>query len=176
MAKVSPPQHRVDAKPVLIPRTDPAWDHDRIDQEKESLEDPSEHPVEQYWAGDTRYDLEATHSMLGRTVQITDYLKDGVQPTRIHLRRIPSREHGRLMYAAFSSTEARQQWDAFYDACRLTVKAIENGPEITPRKNQPLSEADMDRLYAAGLVGPVGVAGLLASAPLSTTESERYGS
>ena len=83
-----PPQHSIDASPILVLRDDPAWDTDRIDREIDGLsdEDRAAHPVERYNDGDTRYDLTAKSTWKGGTASAGEYLNGGA--VMYHLRRL----------------------------------------------------------------------------------------
>ena len=61
-----PPRHRADAKAIFVLSMDEAWDKEKIDAEVRALEEQKDglgqtHPVVQYHAGATRYDI--THAL-----------------------------------------------------------------------------------------------------------------
>lgn len=83
---MTPPQHSLDARPVYILSTDPAWNWDLIKQEKSEAEDEEVHPTDHYFAGNTRYDLRAPLKWQGVERSMTEYLEG--TPVKIHLRRL----------------------------------------------------------------------------------------
>lgn len=74
-----PPQHSIDATPVLVLLNDPAWDHDRVDAETQGLSEAelAEHPWCMYISGATRYDLNARCKWKGGEGTPADYLNEG---------------------------------------------------------------------------------------------------
>jgi len=84
---VTPPQHAIDASPILVLSTDPAWDDDRIQSELAGCEgeEKDAHPFVQYSNGHTRYDLTARSTWKGGTGSARDYLNEGA--VMFHLRR-----------------------------------------------------------------------------------------
>jgi len=172
MARKRPPQHAVDATPIYVPPDDDAWDTERIEREKAEAGDrglePDGHPVEAYWAGDTRYDLEAPVSWGGLVAAPREYLDDTKLPERWILRRLRPRD-----YARISETYDRgQRAEACYDACVVGIEGVENGPRLRGAKAGRLTERDMEHLHHGGLVRAVGLAILVASMPLGADEKK----
>ena len=76
-----PPQHSIDAEPILILPTDPAWDMDRIGKE---VDENPDHAWVKYQRGEGRYDLLAPHG----DDAAADYLLGEPEPLKFHLRRL----------------------------------------------------------------------------------------
>ncbi len=98
----TPPAHSVDDVPTWIAPGDPAWDHLRIDAEREKLgENVNGHPFYTYYSAGTRYSLEAkmtvpevlrTEEKPATLVTMDDYILPGKQPTRFELRCLGGRD------------------------------------------------------------------------------------
>lgn len=93
-----PPQHSIDDPALWIARGD-CWDQVRIDAEKELLADASEHPVERWYSGATRWSLHPdalltvpealrTEAHPAEAVPITEYLTG--KPTTFEIRLLPA--------------------------------------------------------------------------------------
>jgi hypothetical protein len=99
---VTPPAHSVDDTPTWIAPGDPAWDHLRIDAEREKLGDNiSAHPFYIYYSAATRYSLDAKMTVpeILRTTEhpaalasMNDYVLAGKLPTRFELRSVGGRD------------------------------------------------------------------------------------
>jgi hypothetical protein len=97
----TPPSHSVDDVPTWIAPGDPAWDHLRIDAEREKLgDDMSGHPFYIYYSAATRYSLDAKMTVPevlrepGGPVLVTmdNYVLEGKRPTRFELRSLGGRD------------------------------------------------------------------------------------
>lgn len=159
---LKPPQHAADADAVVVLREDDAWDFDRIADEKKQLEDPSAHPVERYWSGETRYDID--------TGGVRGYLKDASKPWLFTLRRLDSKRMRSL-----GSMMTTDQQGAFREMCRYALKSTENVPHtFKGAANGRLTEDDLQWLYDAGdLDVSIGVAAWWHSQPLTDAEKKR---
>ena len=84
-----PPQHAADAAPLFIARTDDAWDDERIKRERAAMkaDGKARHPVQVYYSGSSRYDLDAPATVGGQAATPREYLREGSTPTVFHLRR-----------------------------------------------------------------------------------------
>lgn len=114
-----PPQHRIDDPAEWIHPSDPAWDHARVDTEREDLaaqakgngadedEAKARHPLAVYYRCDTRYSLTApitlpkrlrtTSDAAAGVVTPEDYLTG--KPTRWIIRPLGARAWRRVMSA-----------------------------------------------------------------------------
>lgn len=164
MARKRPPQHRADVPGVFIPRSDSSFDRDRYDREIELMKaegkDIGQHPVEQYYSGVTRYDLQA-----GAQEYFT---RD--EPERCILRRLDWDQWHRVMGAL----EAGANVQAQLLACRYGVAAVENSTlRLAGAAAGMLTHEDMQQLFDAdsALPSALGFAVWRYSRPL--TESEK---
>ena len=177
MIKHRPPQHAADAVPLFIASEDDAWDKDRIAGERKNLPKGARHPIDDYYAGATRYDLDAPMTLSGQTVMIRDYLREGSTPTVFRLRRVSGLERQQLS-AVHKDPQARLP--ALWRLAKLGVVDVTDGFSGAPWDLQggqalPLSEADMQALYdaSASLPEDLGYAVYFVSAPLSEVEAGR---
>jgi hypothetical protein len=97
----TPPAHSVDDVPTWIAPGDPAWDHLRIDAERELLgDDVSGHPFYVYYSAATRYSLDAKMTVpevlrkQGGPMLVTmdEYVLPDMRPTRFELRSLGGRD------------------------------------------------------------------------------------
>jgi hypothetical protein len=92
MARKRPPQHRADVAGIYIPRSDSSFDQDRYDREVKRMKEEgleiNAHPIERYYAGKTRYDLDAQGELFGASVCARDYFDASKEPERWTLRRL----------------------------------------------------------------------------------------
>lgn len=152
-----PPIQRVDHTPVLVLPNDSAWDHERIEREQDAIEksrkDPAkraacqwpsleDHPIYRYNSGDSRFDLSTVQS----------YLKPEEDQVRFTLRRLPRRPHWRQVEHLNSQGRGVDARDYAVQHGLVEVYGLDF--PLTP--NEPLDEADMDRLRS--LVGDDGLA------------------
>ena len=161
-----PPTHRADAPIVYVHPSDDAWDQDRI---KADLADKTDHPLQQYWGGYTRYDL---------TPAVQAYFKPDARPTKFYLRRLKWDEWMRCkgMWERSVVSGDPRPVEAFVEACRLGLVRIDNGPEIDPAGGR-LSDRDMQRIQDLStdryeMILDVGQAAYQASMPLSEAEKK----
>jgi hypothetical protein len=173
MARKRPPQHRADVPGIFIPRNDSSFDKDRADKEIQRMKDEgldvNQHPIERYYSGETRYDLQAVETLFGEPVTANSYFtKD--QPERFTLRRLDWDQWHRVMglidAGAFSQAQLL--------ATRYGVSGVENSPlKLTGAQAGMLTHEDMQRLFDAdpGLPSNLGFAVWKYSRPL--TESEK---
>jgi hypothetical protein len=180
MAIRRPPQHRADAQPLYIARFDDAWDAERIERERTALANENaktEHPVDLYYSGRTRYDLDAPCTIGGQVVTARHYLREGASPTVFELRRVDGRRHDQAL-AVWARPQERvaAQWDlARWGVVRVTEGfggaewKLEGGAG-----GLPLTEADVQLFFDAHGMLPalLGIAVLNASAPLSEAEGK----
>lgn len=175
-----PPQHRIDATPVLIRGDDPAWDWDRATPEIESMEPGETHPLLEYIAGDTRCDIGAVSTWRGETVRARDYLLANVEATKYTLRRLTieelcevqdmfSRERGR-------SDSERAYSRIWYTCARYGLAGIDGpgAPEYRAQGGR-CSEQTLREVYdTKGLmaIAEIGAAVWRVSQPLSDAEKK----
>lgn len=161
------PTHSLDRDSVYIDVLDPAWDTDRVSEEREAMEaageDPSEHPVTVYFSGASRYDLDAPRQVGDKTLTPRDYLTE------------PGTEF----------TLARMGWKKFR---RVRAKLLSGDPEQVAEAEErsvewgveEISDKALDRLKPAALmerlstdpdlIGRIASAVITANMPLSESE------
>lgn len=174
MARKRPPQHRADVPGVFIPRSDGAFDRDRYDREVARLEadggDRSAHPIERYYSGETRYDLQAVEVLFGESVCAGDYFR-GEDPERFTLRRLDWSQWHQVMSLIESGSFSQAQ----LLAARVGVAGVENSTiKLTGAAAGMLTHDDMQRLFDAdpGLPSALGFAAWRYSRPLSESEKK----
>lgn len=161
-----PPQHRIDAPALYVAKSDD-WDFDRIDRERK---EHGEHPVDRYWRGDTRFDLDARETYAGAEVAPRDYL--GGDYTVFHLRRLDSESQ-----ALCADIHRRHGPISMYRCMVMCgVMKIDNGPEfsIDPATGV-LAKRCVDEICATGtlaLLIELGQAVDVVSAPLREDEKK----
>ena len=169
---LKPPQHRIDASPVIILSQDEgedAWDVDKIEAEKKEFPD-AVHPVDAYLSGDTRYDLGAMldHPSGGKC-RVTDYL-DLAKATQFVGRRLRHNE----AYAV-SSGRVGDRLGSMSSACRFALLRVEGPLGIkVERDAYGCSDATMQALFDLRFNLPVllGEAFYLASLSLRPDEKK----
>lgn len=170
-----PPQHRADAPIVFVHRTDPAWDHERIDREIKALRDAgkpvSQHPVLRYRGGFTRYDLDT----------VADYL--GPDATKFYLKRIGLFDWQQIeTLRDMDVTKGAKPRTAYWRALAVSLQKIENGPPLVGEAGAFLVE-DFERIAALNYFDEdkgetvdvfydLGEAAYQASMPLSRAEKK----
>jgi len=176
MARKLPPQHRADTPGTYIPRGDSAFDRDRYDREIAQLEEAGEprssHPIERYYSGATRYDLQATEILFGQKVSPADYynFRDD-QPEKWILRRLSWDQWHRVM----ALVESGNLSEAQLLACRYGISEVQNSPiKLEGAQAGMLTHADMQRIHDAdaGLALLLGFAAWMYSRPLSDQEKK----
>lgn len=163
---------------LLVARLDDAWDHERIEAGGRELKDGEEHPVERYWAGLTRFDIDAPHTLGGVVVTARQYLRDDATPTVARLRRVSGVEREKAL-SVWEDLPRRE--DAIWRLCKLGVVEVTEGfdgarwPFRGGVAGQSLLDEDVQMLYDAHRLLPtlLGVAVLAAAAPLSEDEGKR---
>lgn len=179
---IRPPQHRIDATPKLIPRASAAWDHDRIAREKKELGDNADqHPVEQYFAGSTRYDLDASIKTEAGVCTMHDYLT-GEPDVVFVLRRPKVRQMGTL-YPLCQRDVARDgqiSMATYFDVAAIGLAGIEgaDGWEYEQTPAGFATEETLQQIYdwdgdgSLGALTQLGGAILELGAPLGRAEKK----
>jgi len=189
MALKRPPNHRVNATPVLIINDDPAWDQERIakdvaeataenERRKEDEETPGdadqidigEHPYFRYQRGETRFDLDAQTPWRGTPLSASDYLLPGEEATRFVLRRLRWNDYHRVLSLAGQGNEAK------LCACRIGLVRVEGCPDLRIDKDATYrSDDEMQQLHdlEPRLALLIGSAVWEASQPLRESEKKR---
>jgi len=163
MARLRPPQHRIDDQAVFIAEEDDAWDHERIDREaRESGRD--EHPVVRYWNGETRYQL---------TPEVKGYIDDTKRPESFTLKRIAAR---RFMQIQSLINSEEKRFEGYLEAFKSGLDGAENIPvKLKMLANGEVSEDAIDKVcevMGPGIIMEVGVAAYIASTPLTEPEKK----
>lgn len=174
-----PPQHRADAEAVLILRQDDAWDHERIEAEIAELVEEFEsgsiagdddsrpaHPVEDYWAGRTRFDLDAPRQFRGKVVTAREYLDEAKSPVEFVLRKLDGSKYRRLQSKAVVDAV-----EATHEACRIGVKTC-RGLKLPSAKTGRLNREDTDMLVDLDLDLDIGSAVFALARPLDDAEKK----
>lgn len=191
MIKLKPPTHSIDGLAVFISATDPAWDIDRLKAERdahvavalaekrdaapEADRDAVEltvaemqaaiarAPVERYYAGKTRFQLDAPDwAADGSPTTARNYLKAGEKPAEFGLRRLSFRAYQEI--AELENPRAR-----LVEACRLGLRSITaDGYRWRATGDGPAGDEQIEALHEANpaLVTEIGGAVLLLSRPL----------
>lgn len=168
-----PPQHSVTAPIRFISRSDPAWDRERweteLADERLKPEEHDNHPIVQYFSGDTRYDLDAAGTVYeydGEGAKVPtprrprDYLKPDSRPLTWHLRRLKMTQQAAIEDAPKHSADLL--------GFTLGTTKLENGPdglEVVGAAG-PLGNAVVDAVadrFGAEMVYEVGRAAIKAS-------------
>jgi hypothetical protein len=166
-----PCQHRVDAASVYICAEDSAWDHDKINTERQTLDNPESHEVSRWLSGVTRYDLEALPDI---------YLREDVQPTRFHLRRLSAATWGVLRDMSATMTQkTNAAWRAFAEGVvrveNLDADVVWPGADV--RKTLTVDDMrEIERVLPRPFILEVGAAVLVANADLTDNEKKTSGS
>lgn len=174
MARKRPPQHRADVPGVFIPKSDSSFDRDRYDREilkmKEEGHDLHLHPIERYFSGETRYDLQATEVLFGESCCASDYFKKD-EPEKFVLRRLDWAQ----WHAVMALIEQEQFGQAQLLACRYGVAEVQGSPiKLQGAQAGMLSHEDMQRLFDADptLPSSLGFAVWRYSRPLTDAEKK----
>lgn len=167
-----PPQHSATAQIRFIRSTDPAWDLDCVEEERKRLgKRTDEHPIPVYFAGESRYDLDAPGPVDGETKSPRQYLRPEVKPRAWLGRRLGIAEVARCHDVGGSMGEL--------EAFAMAVVGCENFPEPAPtieqgparRLSASLVDEIAERLGMAE-VFEVGRAMLLASRAPTSAEKK----
>ena len=191
MIKLKPPTHAIDGLAVFIASTDPVWDLDRtvaeahaqvnralVDKQKtvagpdaitaeltaaERVAAIARAPVERYFAGKTRFQLDAPDwAADGSPTTARNYLKAGEKPAEFGLRRLSFRAYQEI--AELENPRAR-----LVEACRLGLRSITaDGYRWRATGDGPAGDEQIEALHEANpaLVTEIGGAVLLLSRPL----------
>jgi len=191
MIKLKPPTHAIDGLAVFIASTDPVWDLDRtvaeahaqvnralVDKQKtvagpdaitaeltaaERVAAIARAPVERYYAGKTRFQLDAPDwAADGSPTTARNYLKAGEKPAEFGLRRLSFRAYQEI--AELENPRAR-----LVEACRLGLRSITaDGYRWRATGDGPAGDEQIEALHEANpaLVTEIGGAVLLLSRPL----------
>jgi hypothetical protein len=165
---LSPPQHSATAKPRYVAKDDPAWD-ERFIAEVAQLKEGEVHPLGSYFAGLTRFDLDASGKLGDLVVTPREYLTADKTPVVYTLRRLRLRE-----LAHVQDLPERQ---GQYTAYRMGLGKIEGCEAIESNEfTSMLSEATVDRhmeILGAAKIYEVGQAVLAASSAPTPAEGKR---
>ncbi len=191
MIKLKPPTHAIDGLAVFIASTDPVWDLDRtvaeahaqvnralVDKQKtvagpdaitaeltaaERVAAIARAPVERYYAGKTRFPLDAPDwAADGSPTTARNDLKAGEKPAEFGLRRLSFRAYQEI--AELENPRAR-----LVEACRLGLRSITaDGYRWRATGDGPAGDEQIEALHEANpaLVTEIGGAVLLLSRPL----------
>lgn len=191
MIKLKPPTHAIDGLAVFVASTDPVWDLDRtvaeahaqvnralVDKQKtvagpdaitaeltaaERVAAIARAPVERYYAGKTRFQLDAPDwAADGSPTTARNYLKAGEKPAEFGLRRLSFRAYQEI--AELENPRAR-----LVEACRLGLRSITaDGYRWRATGDGPAGDEQIEALHEANpaLVTEIGGAVLLLSRPL----------
>jgi len=174
MARLRPPQYRSDqTNATVILKDDDAWDHERIEAEKATMSkaDAEDHPVQRYWAGKDRYDLDAPVTMPdGSVATARDYLDETKRPEEYIIRRLSPQEWERVQ-TAYSQDGVWLR--AARIATEMALVAVKGSPQAMPvNKRGHVTEEDVQILFDLGILVPLGLAAYMHSRPLTTEEKK----
>ncbi len=172
-----PPEHAADAEPLFIAEFDEALDQERIAKERKALKNGDTHCVTSYYDGDTRYDLDAPHTVGGSTVTMRGYIVDGSTPTVFKLRRVTGLQRQQAIAVA---TDSQAFVGACYQLCKNGVVGVTDGfggdawDLEGGEGGLPLTDRDVQKLFDANASLPqsLGMAVLNASKSLSDAEKK----
>jgi len=187
MLKIKPPTHNIDGLAVYVSSTDPAWDFERLATERDAqvaralaekqtvMDLPldlthaemaaaiARAPVERYYAGKTRVQLDAPDwAADGSPTTARAYLKPGEKPAEFGLRRL-----GYRAYQEICETENPRA--RLIEAARLGLRSIKaDGYSWRATGDEPAGDEQIEALHGASpaLVTEIGGAVLLLSRPL----------
>ena len=178
-----PPEHAADATPLYIAAFDDALDNDRIARERKELAKGEDHCTDRYYAGDTRYDVDAPWTIGGQAVTMRGYIRDGATPTVFKLRRVTGLLRQQTMAVINAGQNGGPPGDlvaAIFELAKHGVAEVTEGFAGTPwdldggQDGLPLTEGDLQTLYEAHSALPesLGWAVFHASKPLSQVEKK----
>lgn len=134
-------------------------------------QDKAHHPIERYYAGETRYDLQAADLLFGEPVTAGSYFDSSKDPERFTLRR--------LDWAQWHSVMGLIEQGAFGQAqllaARYGIAGVENSTiKLTGAGAGMLTHEDMQRLFDAdpALPSALGFAVWKYSRPLTDQEKK----
>lgn len=159
------PQHALTSTMKYIPRRDSAWDHERIIEEAEKMqnvEDGTAHPVHLYFSGASRFDLEGSG--------VLEYLDMTKEPEIWHIRRLKFEE-------AIRVDACTSDLERFGLAFAIGVTKVENCPPLsklfegeTRPSERRIRATAWD--YSVDCVAEVGGAVIAASQDLTEQEKK----
>lgn len=173
MLKLRPPQHTIDDESVFISKRDPAWDFERLEEEKTRLGEAAianmplaeqtqqgkakaweaavvKHPVERWYACESRYSLKAKMTVperlrsgkhLNTAATILDYWTDRQIPTQFVIKSLGARTRIKV-----SGMIATDQGDWIFKVVEDGLVEIRQGAETIDVSD---TEATFDMLDAA---------------------------
>ncbi len=185
-----PPHYAADKPGHYVYRGDDSVDRERIDRElaemgsaaearlkadpEADISDlfPAKHPLEMWWTGVGRYDLDAVGYFMGKPVTIRDYFSKG-KPTIFELRRLSAEQ-----YHTCQAMRRRGDFElASLKACRLGLAdVIDGGIKLVRSGDGEVSDVTINQLMQADPLLPVwiGTAILLGyCAPVTDAEGKR---
>lgn len=179
-----PPEHAADATPLYIAEFDDALDEDRIAKERKALKKGEAHCVDRYYRGETRYDLDAPHTVGGITTCMRDYVRHDAKPTVFKLRRVSGVLYEQTMAVIAADGDPEKKTDPGDRVAALWKLAQHGVFEVTDgftgdawkldggQGGHALTGDDMQKLFEAegNLPRSLGWAVFRASAPLSEVE------
>ncbi len=168
-----PPQHALDATPVYVLHTDPAWDNDRIERELEA--DPEgQHPQVAYYSGATRFDLHAPAQWAGEETSAAEYLTG--RAARFELRRLTVHKIAEIrddIRRAINRDGAGAGLAAVFTKCaKHGLAGISDGVEFDSRAGV-VTDATLGQIYdehGPDAIEAIGAAVWRLSQPLSDAE------
>lgn len=152
------PQYRIDAPSVYVPLEDTAWDLERVNKEAKEM-DPEVHPVHEYLAGKTRFDIQAG--------PVLDYLDMEKGPIMFHFRRLTIEE----MEQSSLTTRTQGPQPAARNIFAKAVTKVDNLDGDFPWGKLTMDHLEKLRgLLGISLIYEVGDACMKASLPVTPLE------
>lgn len=190
IAKLKPPHHAADKPGHYVYRGDDSIDTERVDRELAEMgaeaerrlaEDPDAdvtdllphaHPLEAWFTGVGRYDMDAVGYLLGKPVRIGDYFSKG-KPAVFVLRRLRPED-----YTACMAMRRRGDHElASLRACRLGLADILDAPiKLVRSADGEVSDATIEALMRADPLLPIWIGSALLfgyCAPVTDAEGKR---
>lgn len=133
--------------------------------------DKAQHPIERYYAGETRYDLQAAEILFGDAVTAGSYFDSSKEPERFTIRRLDWAQ----WHAVMGLIEQAQFGQAQLLAARYGIASVENSPiKLSGAQAGMLTHEDMQRLFDAdpALPSALGFAVWKYSRPLTDQEKK----
>jgi hypothetical protein len=168
---LKPPHYSADKPGSYIYRGDDSIDHERHARElaelgaaaearlkadpEADISDllPSKHPLEEWWTGVGRYDLDAVGYFMGTPVRIGDYFSKG-KPTIFQLRRLSADDY----LTCYAMRRRGDHELAYLRACRLgLVDIIDGGIKLVRNNDDEVAESTINALMAAEPTLPVWI-------------------
>lgn len=193
MIRIKPPTHKIDGVAVFVSQHDGAWDLARVTAEREAqiaraleakrkalggseeeqaataltaaerADAVARSPVERYYAGRTRYQLDAADwTADSKPCTVRDFMRPGERPAEFGLRRLGYRAYQEV--ATIENGRAR-----LIEAARLGLRSITaDGYAWQAHVEEAAGEDQLEALHAArpSLLEEIGAAVLSLSRPL----------